>query len=582
MLVINTYFDKWWHSTSSGGSFQDHSFHSIHSRTKGMMVLMFTQLLLSAFITFAIAERDISPDMSVLFRNGAANGRVPRCQLLRREPNSRPSSLVTHVLTSPQRTTAGFPQAAAVLNQDIDSLAAMVSLIVGNGSLPASRSYVNVLLTNTDAPGRDQFLLSQNFQAASPYLKVTGGAADALSVKTLQLNLLLPMTGLNYSLASDVAKTKTSQWETALLPAGEYTVEVQLIGSVAEGANRRTHEVNWRKLVSLSSSDELNKETMDHGAKVVGCVRLGQMFSLPWIEVDSQVTDTLPLMLREDGSEFEVGRSRSGDVDEPFAASSLLYVRSLTAFPHSNFNNTSHGHENRMMLTVLSMTGRTSATCPVKMMEQTMVPLMATHQHLAYFIAPVTAASCGRVHYLAEYVYPDRRRRVMFDFHTEAVVEDVVKAHELGQLAAQQPGFSEQMVVGVSRVVEVSRSRFARYEPAGVDWVRSTVESIVHAASFESLRAVWKDRFSGKETDQALTLALLDAQAVLQQVVYDNPLASGTSNSSTYMVICFRSSTGSRGISRGPIVVENWPGYRDCQRNLLRKRRIFPMFRTRR
>eukprot|EP01033_Poteriospumella_lacustris_P009801 gene9801-7016_t len=480
---------------------------------------------------FASAELDLASDASSIFRNT----HFKQCHSLRWDPLTRATSF-TNILSKHENTTARFPHAAAALNQTIASLAVMISLIVDEHSLPASRSYVNVLLTNTDAPGRDQFLLSQNFQAASPYLKVTGGAADALSVKTLQLNLLLPMTGLNYSLASDVAETKTSQWETALLPAGEYTAEVQLIGSVAEGANRRAHEVNWRKLVSLSSSDELDKETVDHGAKVVGCVRLEQMFSLPWIEVDSQVTDTLPLMLREDGSEFEVGMSRSGDVDEPFAASSLLYVRSLTAFPHSNSNNASHGHEERMMLTVLSMTGRTSATCPVKMMEQTMVPLMVTHQHLAYFIAPATAASCGRVNYLAEYVYPDRRRRVMFDFHTQAVVEDVIKAHQLGQLVAQQPGFSEQMVVGVRLVVEVSRSRFARYEPAGVDWVRSTVESMVHAASFESLRAVWKNRLSGKETDQALTLALSDAQAALQQVIYDNPLASGASNSSTYMV----------------------------------------------
>jgi len=242
-----------------------------------MILLRLIQSLILVGTSWALAAEyawDISRDASVLFQSAAVNGRGPRCQLLRREPRNRPA-FFTQVLTKPENTTTRFSQVAADLNQDIDSLATTISLIVGNDSLPASRSYVNVLLTNTDAPGRDQFLLSQNFKATSPYLKVTGGAADALSVKTLQLNMLLPMTGLNYSLASDLAQMKTSQWETALLPAGEYTAEVQIVRADAKsnsGSSPRSG--SWQKLTSLGVGDVLDQATLRRGDEVVGCVRL--------------------------------------------------------------------------------------------------------------------------------------------------------------------------------------------------------------------------------------------------------------------------------------------------------------------
>jgi hypothetical protein len=72
-------------------------------------------------------------------------------------------------------------------------------------------------------------------------------------VKTLQLNMLLPMTGLNYSLASDLAQMKTSQWETALLPAGEYAVEVQIVHADSKGkGGSNLHAGDWQKMVRSS------------------------------------------------------------------------------------------------------------------------------------------------------------------------------------------------------------------------------------------------------------------------------------------------------------------------------------------
>jgi hypothetical protein len=115
-----------------------------------MILLWLIQSLILVGTSWALAAQynwDISPDASVLFQNAAVNGRGPRCQLLRREPRNRPAYF-TQVLTKPENTTARFLQVAAVLNHDIDSLAAMISLLVDEHSLPASRSYVNVLPAN--------------------------------------------------------------------------------------------------------------------------------------------------------------------------------------------------------------------------------------------------------------------------------------------------------------------------------------------------------------------------------------------------------------------------------------------------
>eukprot|EP01040_Poterioochromonas_malhamensis_P016438 gene16438-18647_t len=489
-----------------------------------MMVLMIAQLLLSAFIMLAIAERDISPDMSVLFRNGAANGRVPRCQLLRREPNSRPSSLVTHVLTSPQRTTAGFPQAAAVLNQDIDSLAAMISLMVGNDSLPASRSYVNVLLTNTDAPGRDQYLLSQNFKATSPYLKVMGGAADALSVKTLQLNLLLPMTGLNYSLASDVAETKTSQWETALLPAGEYTAEVQIVRADATsngGSGLRAG--TWQKLSSLGAGDALDQATLRRGDEVVGCVRLE--YVVLWMEVDRELTDSMPLMLNEDGSTVELNYEYRRDEADSFVSTQLLYLRTMAVpFPVSASNTSQLLHTNAS-LTALNMTVNNPGNCLLPLLSPKTIPLMVTHANLAAFLVPPVPAVCGKVKYYLEYVYPDRRHRIALNFSAWSESEPTNESTTLLDIVDSKNTVDRKLMASIPRILEWSNSLFPRTFALQVDW-QYVIQSLSSLQSFRDLQAVSFDRVSAWTVDHVLTATLTDAEQALAGVVYDNALAS--------------------------------------------------------
>ena len=506
-----------------------------------MILLWLIQSLIVVGTSWALAAEynwDISRDASVLFQNAAVNGRGPRCQLLRREPRNRPA-FFTQVLTKPENTTARFSQVANVLNHDIDSLAAMISLLVDEHSLPASRSYVNVLLTNhANIPNMpiQQFLLSQSFKATSPYLKVTGGAADALSVKTLQLNMLLPMTGVNYSLASDLANMKTSQWETALLPAGKYAVEVQIVRADSKGKGGSNLRVGgWQKLPSVGAGTALDQVTLRRGDEVTGCVRLEQTFSVPWIEVDHRVSDTMPLVLNAGGQEADWFGGRSGNASYPFmAAQPVFVVATGLPFEAAQSSGVPRVRYDNISLEVINILGGDLESCNVREGRVMTVPFIITASHVATFSLPTIASGCGLVLFRAAYVYPDHLHRLSTDIYSMAASEEAGCSACLAAAMNAEVDVTGRLIVGLTTVLGASSS-LVPLEPAfsAADFVRDAVQGVTNTSSLQSFRALWDGRLDAWNVTQIFAATLAEAETVLTRVT---PYTSvDQSNSSDYI-----------------------------------------------
>eukprot|EP01040_Poterioochromonas_malhamensis_P019092 gene19092-22469_t len=366
-----------------------------------------------------------------------------------------------------------------------------------------------------------QFLLSQNFKVTSPYLKVTGGAADALSVKTLQLNMLLPMTGLNYSLASDLAQMKTSQWETALLPAGEYAVEVQIVRADSKGkGGSNLRAGGWQKLPSVGAGTALDQVTLRRGDEVTGCVRLEQTFSVPWMEVDHRVSDTMPLVLNAGGQEADWFGGRSGNASDPFVAAQPVFVVATgLPFEPPQSSGVSHAQFDNVTLEVINVLGGDLGSCNVREGRVMTVPFIIVGSHLATFSLPTITSGCGLVLFRAAYVYPDHRHLLSTDIYSTAASEDAGCSVCLAAAMNAEVDVTDRLIVGLTTVLGASSS-LVPLEPtfSAADFVRDAVQGVTNTSSFQSFRRLWDGRLDAWNVTQIFAATLAEAETVLTRV----------------------------------------------------------------
>eukprot|EP01033_Poteriospumella_lacustris_P004677 gene4677-3354_t len=500
-------------------------------------------------------DLNISPDASILFQSTTANGRPPQCELLRREPRS-PSAFFTNILTKPENTTVRFPQTAAALDRDTKSMGVMISLIVDDRSLPTARSYVNVLLTNRDG---DQFWLSQNFRTTTPFLKTIVSSANALSVNAVQLNLMLPMTGLPYSTGPQMAQ------QTAFLPAGDYVVEVQLVRAPSKGkGGGRTRNGLWQKLPSLGTGNALDQATLRSGDNVVGCARLDNLFAVSPILVDHRVTDSMPLILNPLTQETVWFEQRPGSYDAPLFTPKPMFVVVteapwfMAAGPMAAAAAEEEGvhrpvqYENATLTPLFRVSDVSGGSCGLDMDTTATVPLLLLSSAVAMVTLPAMEPACGDVQFRLRYVFPDRRHRLVVDFFATTplafdgalALASAMNGDDGGGGARRNE--TERLIAGLTAVLDETQSTLlprhvvqandsdtATDTDADTDTVREMVLAVTDTATMVALRALWIRRVDASNLTQLWASALAEARSTLAQVA---PFTSeGASNSSSYL-----------------------------------------------